>query len=180
MSKVLNFSIEGQLCSEWCWAAVAAAVCRCFGDQNPPRQCDIVNRALNLPTDACSECDCENDPLAPCNKPHNLADSLDVVGHNRGNPPNGDPTTRFTDVKREIDAGSPIVVQVTLDDPAASDHALAIYGYSDDGAVNIADPMHPGSMLSVVFDDFAKPNGSPVDLGGGLHGSWEAAYFTSA
>jgi hypothetical protein len=170
--KFLNFPIELQQCSEWCWAAVTAAVCRCYGDDTPTRQCEVANLVLQLPTDNCTDCDCQQDPSAPCNQPQNLASVLDAVHHDRGNPTDGISTLGFEDIKSDIDNGRPIVVEVTLDDPAASGHAVAIYGYTDDGIVSIADPMHPGVHISVRFVDFAA--GGQTDL----HGTWKAAYLT--
>jgi hypothetical protein len=169
--KTLDFEIEQQKCSEWCWAAVTAAVCKCYGDPSPTEQCEVANLVLQLPTDNCDDCDCQADPFAICNQPRNLASVLGTVGHNRGNPPDGIASLSFEDVQSNIDNGRPIVVQVTLDDPAASGHAIAIYGYSDDGLVSIADPMHPNDRITVNFADF---------IGGDQkeHGAWKAAYLT--
>jgi hypothetical protein len=168
----LSFSIELQQCSEWCWAAVTAAVCKSYGDATPTRQCEVANLVLQLPTDNCTECNCQQDPSAICNQPRNLASALDAVHHDRGNPVDGVSTLAFEDVKSDIDSGRPIVVEVTLDDPAASGHAVAIYGYSDDGIVSIADPMHPDDQISIRFADFVA--GGQTDL----HGTWKAAYLT--
>jgi hypothetical protein len=168
----LNFTVELQQCSEWCWAAVVAAVCKCYGDSSPTRQCELANLVLKLSIDNCSECDCQNDPSAICNQPRNLASVLDKVGHDRGNPTNGLSTLEFSAVKAEIDNGRPIVVRVTLDDPSASGHAVAIYGYTDDGTVSIADPMHPEDTISVQFADFVQGGET------GLHGAWQGAYLT--
>jgi Peptidase_C39 like family len=168
----LTFSIELQQCSEWCWAAVTAAVCKCYGDSTTTRQCEVANLVLQLPTDSCTECDCQQDPSALCNQPQNLASVLDAVHHDRGNPVGGISDLRFEDVKSDIDNGRPIVVEVMLDDPAASGHAVAIYGYTDEGMVAIADPMHPEDRISVRFADFVA--GAQTSL----HGAWKAAYLT--
>jgi hypothetical protein len=169
--KTLNFEIELQQCTEWCWAAVAAGVCKCYGDISATRQCEVANLVLQLPEDSCSQCDCQQDPFAICNQPRNLALVLDTVRHDRGNPTDGLPTLAFSDIKSNIDNGRPIVVQVTLDDPAASGHAVAIYGYSDDGLVSIADPMHPDDHITISFADFVAGRET-------VHGTWKAAYLT--
>ena len=168
----LNFTIEQQQCSEWCWAAVTAAVCRCYGDATPTRQCEVANLVLKLPIDNCTDCDCQNNPSAACNQPKNLALALDAVQHDRGNPVDGISTLAFEDVKDDIDNGRPIVVRVTLEESVASGHAVAIYEYTDDGMVSIADPMHAGNKISVRFADFVA--GGPT----ALHGTWQAAYLT--
>jgi len=168
----LRFPIGLQQCSEWCWAAVTEAVCKCYGDAAAPRQCEVANLVLQLSTDSCTECDCEQDPFAICNQSQNLASVLNAVHHDRGNPIGGISTLTFEDVKSNIDNGRPIVVEVTLDDPAASGHAVAIYGYTDEGIVSIADPMHPDDQIRVRFVDFVA--GGQTDL----HGTWKAAYLT--
>lgn len=175
--SALNFTIEQQQCSEWCWAAVTAALCRCYGDDSPTRQCEVANMVLNLPIDSCTDCNCQEDQSALCNQGQNLATVLSTVRHNRGNPVDGHPKLQFEDVMSEIDNGRPIVVRITLDDPAASDHAIAIYEYTDAGIVSIADPMHADSKITVDFAAFA--GGGPIDLGE-LHGTWQGAYLTKA
>jgi hypothetical protein len=59
-----------------------------------------------------------------------------------------------------------------LDDPAASDHAIVIYGYSLDGKVFIADPMHADTTITMAFDDLVVGTGSQS------HGKWQAAFRT--
>jgi hypothetical protein len=168
----LNFAIELQQCSEWCWAAVTAAVCKCYGDGTATKQCEVANLVLQRSIDNCTECDCQQDPFAICNQPQNLGSVLDAVHHDRGNPVGGLSTLGFEDIRSDIDNGRPIVVEVTLDDPAASGHAVAIYGYTEEGIVSIADPMHPDDHISVRFADFVA--GGQTDL----HGTWKAAYLT--
>ena len=164
----LEFSIELQRCAEWCWAAVTAAVCKCYRDPSETSQCEVAK--LILGSD-CEDCDCQQDPFADCNQPFNLASALNTVHHDRGNPIDGVSSLGFEQVKSNIDNGRPIVVQVTLDDPAASGHAVAIYGYSDDGLVSIADPMHPDDHITMNFNAFVAGQETS-------HGTWQAAYLT--
>lgn len=167
----LDFSIEFQRCTEWCWAAVTAAVCKCYGDSFGTEQCEVASLVLELPSDDCEGCDCQQDPSTDCNQPRNLTSVLNAVKHNRGNPANGHSTLTFEQVQSNINSGHPIVVQVTLNDPAASGHAVAIYGYSDDGLVSVADPMHPDDHITVDFDTFVAGQETS-------HGMWQAAYLT--
>lgn len=164
----LNFTIEPQRCTEWCWAAVVAAVCNCYGDASPANQCDVAE--LMLGTD-CDDCDCQQDRSAPCNQPFNLGTVLSKVRHNLGNPVNGVPTLSLEDVKSSINDQRPIVVQVELDDAAASGHAIAIFGCTDSGIVSIADPMHAGDKITVPLADFVAGTDTS-------HGKWQGAYLT--
>ena len=79
----------------------------------------------------------------------------------------------FEDIQNEIDDGHPIAVSIkVVGDEAAISHAIIIFGYSDDGKVNIADPMQAGSLISVSLDDMVAGTSSK------LEGNWEAAYRT--
>jgi hypothetical protein len=159
--------MEQQQCTEWCWVASTLAVCRCFQDtDSPASQVDLANLVLRP---AGPRCGCTN-----CNQPVNLAVALDSVHHDRDGP-EGIYTVKFESLKQEIDAGHPVVVRVRLNDPAASDHAIVIYGYTDDGIALIADPMHAGDLISVHFEDFVS--GTPADLKD-HHGEWQSAYRT--
>jgi len=161
----LNFPIQQQICDQWCWASVAAAVCACYNDLNAPDQRGVVNLVLG---DGSGECDCQSDPALPCNQPQDLSWVLANIRHA------GAQVTvlQFSQVVNEIDSGRPIVVQVTLSEPAASNHAVAIYGYTAQGCVRIADPMHAGDTITVSLSDFMS--GSPT----AFHGTWQTAYLT--
>ena len=165
----IPFDIEQQRCTEWCWAAVVAAVCRAYGDDGSPGQCEIAS--LIFGPNICTRCDCVADPFASCNQPRNLAVVLDRVQHDRGNSPQGTARLGLEDIKKDIDLGHPIVVAVRLDDPASSGHAVAIYGYDND-VVLVADPMHPHDNISIRFEEFV--NRAPT----ALHGIWQSAYLT--
>jgi|SRR5580765_1053211 hypothetical protein len=174
MSKKLNLTIEPQKCSEWCWAAVTTAIGRVFeDDQCPAEQCALVNEVVvEAGKDCCTECNCQKDPFDPCNKPKNLAVALNHCHFDRDGPA-GISSLSFEDVKGEIDDGHPIAVSIkVVNDAAAISHAVVIFGYSDDGKVNVADPMQAGSQLSVSLAELVAGKSSQLD------GTWEAAFRT--
>jgi hypothetical protein len=162
----LNFPLPQQECTEWCWAAVGSAVTACYQDDPPLNQRQVVGKVLG---GGASNCNCQQDPTLPCNRPQNLAFVLD-----RANQHGGDSAAsmEFSEVKDEIDQNRPIVVQVALAEPAASGHAIAIYGYGDDGTVLLADPMRAGDTISVAFEDLLR--GSDANY----HARWQKAYKT--
>lgn len=162
----LSFPLSQQECTEWCWAAIGAAVTACYQDDPPLTQRQVVGRVLG---GAASNCDCEQDPTLTCNKPQNLGF---VLG--RANQHAGDDAASmdFSEVKDEIDQSRPIVIQVALAELAASGHAIAIYGYENDGTVLLADPMRAGDKISVGFDDLV--HGTDADY----HATWQRAYKT--
>ncbi len=167
--KVLEFSIEQQLCSEWCWAAVTAAICSCYGDENAPDQRAVVDMIVG--GGAGSGCgDCQKDPSLPCNTPWSVIAAL--ADSNVRHAGASSPFNQFSDVVTQIAKCRPIVVEVALEESAASIHAIVIYGYSDDGKVLIADPMRAGDKISVDFGQLRASN-SPD-----YHATWQTAYRT--
>jgi hypothetical protein len=171
-SNPLTFSISQQECGEWCWAAVAVAVGVFYQDQHcPRRQCELVNQMLQLSNDCCTQCRCKTDPFDSCNQPQNLAEVLGQYKHCRDDT-SGIAEMKFAEVQKEIDDGHPIAVSITMDDPAASGHSIVIYGYTQDGKVHIADPMHTDTNITVAFDDLLAGAGSES------HGKWQAAFRT--
>jgi hypothetical protein len=79
---------------------------------------------------------------------------------------------QFSDITNEIDQGQPIVVQVELSEPAASGHAIAIYSYTDQGSVLIADPMHANDKITVLLDDLVNGTSST------FHATWRTGFKT--
>lgn len=172
MANKLNLTIESQKCSQWCWAAVTVAIGRCFQDgQFAADQCTLATQLVGAGKDCCTQCDCQNDQFDPCNKSRNLSVALNHCHFDRDGPA-GVSTLSFDDVKQEIDDGHPIAVSIKVqNDDAAISHAVVIFGYSDDGKLNIADPMQPDSQISLSLDELA-------DTSSQLHGSWEKAFRT--
>jgi len=160
----LPLTITQQECSQWCWAAVGMAIGTFYRDPAwPPQQCELVNKVLGVSRDCCTGC---NDT---CNQQQNLALVLDT--HCRDGV-NGIATMKFSQVQQEIDHGRPIAVSIALNDPAASGHAIIIFGYTEDGKVNVADPMHAGTAITMSFDDLLAGTGAD------LHGKWQMAFRT--
>src|SRR5690349_8839227 len=84
--KRLEFRIQQQELSKWCWAAVAVSVERYFDPTSTLEQCDVANKVLpkKYPADplpksdcaCCCQCCCEPDS---CNKPAELARALQKI-----------------------------------------------------------------------------------------------------
>src|SRR6476620_7974457 len=148
MSKKLDFSLQPQECTQWCWAAVMTAIGRFYSDSEkdcPSEQCKMVSQVLKIGRDCCTECDCKTDPFDPCNQPKNLGFVLNRYNH--GLDGTAGTTLSFADIQQEIDNDHPVAVSVKLHDPAATSHAIVIFGYHDDGTLNIADPMQAGTQI---------------------------------
>ena len=171
MSKKLNFALQPQECTQWCWAAVTAAIGKFYGNSEcPSEQCRMVSQVLNIGRDCCTECDCKTDPFDPCNQPKNLGFVLNRYNHSLDG--TAGVSLSFSDIQGEIDNDHPVAVSVRLHDPAATSHAVVIFGYMDNGKLNIADPMQAGSQVTATLDELLSGKSSDLD------GTWEAGFRT--
>lgn len=159
-SKVLNFNMEAQLKSNWCWAATANSVSHFYGRFfNPWSQCKIASHEQGL--------SCCNTPTPTgCNVPWYLDKALDCV-HNYVSMSSG--TLSWEDVKAEIDKG--LVVGTRIGWSGGGGHFMAIHGVSRIGFtkyLHIDDPIYGKSVLTV--DQFSNNyQGS---------GTWTHSYIT--
>lgn len=94
MGQTLNFVMEPQMQTEWCWAAVAVSVARFYQPTNTIEQCQVVNGELGR--DDC----CGGGVFTGCNIPYTLDTALGQVGH-LSRPIERDPTP-FQEVEAEI------------------------------------------------------------------------------
>jgi hypothetical protein len=171
MSKTLNFHLKPQECSQWCWAAVTSAIGAFYQDPNCPEQCGVVSTVLNIGTNCCTECDCQANQFDPCNQPMNISRALREYNHDGGDGPDGTALS-FAQIQTEINADRPIAVNVVLHDAAATNHAIVIYGYQDDGKLNIADPMQPDTQITALLPQLMAGNSSD------FAGTWKGAFRT--
>lgn len=172
----LEFEIEQQQCTQWCWAAVTVSIVKFLSGQGPD-QCELVNQIVKPGKDCCTDCRC-SDPGAsePCDQTANVGSALLKVNHGRDTG-NGVPKDDidWEDLQAEIDAGQPIVVSIAWQGPKrGQSHAVVLYGYTEDRKVLVADPMRPGTPVTCLFDDFQYPN-----TDGKTSGSWQSTFRTS-
>ncbi|MFT3705771.1 MAG: papain-like cysteine protease family protein [Agriterribacter sp.] len=159
-SKVLNFNMETQLKSNWCWAATANSVSHFYATfLNPWSQCKIASQEQGL--------SCCNTPTpSGCNVPWYLDKALDRT-HNYVSFSSG--TMTWEAVKAEIDKG--LVVGTRIGWSGGGGHFMCIYGVSRIGSTkyfHIDDPIYHKSILTV--DQFSNNyQGS---------GSWTHSYIT--
>jgi hypothetical protein len=145
----LNFKIQHQQQSEWCWAAVAASVQQFFvQDPNPTRrmtQCAVANMVLPGNPKCC-------DGPEDCNKPAKLEDALTKIHKWRNTL---EVALTFEEVQREIDRGRPVCAQITWN--SGGGHFVVVGGYrvlaSGAQQLYIADPLNPSNLVD--FDEFS-------------------------
>jgi hypothetical protein len=162
----IPFSMERQVYTNWCWAAVAASVAVYYG--RVCRQCDIANLELRR-NDCC-------DP--PQNPTHVDFDVTNIFGSPLNRVDCLRELTRFEratplQVVEELKAGRPICVRMVWPDGGA--HFLAITGCWFDNRgdlmLTLDDPFWGPSEFS--FDRFSKQ----YQL---LDGRWNDTYYTKA
>ncbi|MET4455462.1 papain-like cysteine protease family protein [Bradyrhizobium sp. RT3b] len=143
--KALDFHLEYQEKTNWCWAALALSVAKTYDPSTPYSQCEIANGELDR-VDCCNQG--KDDP---CNVFGYLMSSLNRVDHfEKWNIRRPKKSKRLAhqvrheiraEIRSEIDNGRPICARIVWKGGGA--HFISIYGYAADtefDAVAIADP----------------------------------------
>jgi len=140
-SAVLNFTMQAQTQSNWCWAATSNSVSHFYSALlNPWSQCKIAAAELG------QTC-CTSPVPGPCNVPWYLDKALtrtqNFVSIKGG-------TLTWEEVKAQIDAG--LVVGTRIGWSGGGGHFMAIYGVSkifNTKYFHIDDPIYGKSVLTV-------------------------------
>lgn len=150
--KRINFVMQHQEQTNWCWAATAVSVSAFFNPATPWTQCKLVNAEFNR-TDCCTYGSSSN-----CNKPWYLDRALIRTGNYVSGPTPGAGT--MTDVKNEISNNRPLCVRIGWS--GGGGHAVALDGYSESlGMVAVDDPWYGSSDVSLsVFQTSYQGAGS--------------------
>ena len=114
---VLEFSIQKQLRTNWCWAAVTVSIEEFFAPQSNLQQCGVAHRQLGLRF-------CE-EPERKCNRPHKLDPPLEQIDRLRGKPQLG--VLSFEEIKERIDSGLPFCVRIHW--ARGGGHFVVVVGY---------------------------------------------------
>lgn len=141
VSRAIEFDIQFQQRTNWCWAAVAASVSRHFNSNTRWTQCQLANAEFSK-SDCCNR---EN-----CDRGHNLELALKRTGnfksisYGSGN---------LGHIIPEIDAGHPLCAKIEW--RGGGSHAIVITGY------NI---MTDYIMIKDPIEDFAGKAGIWIPL----------------
>jgi hypothetical protein len=156
----LDFAMQHQQQTNWCWAAVATSVALFYDPASTWTQCTVANTELGR-----ADC-CGAGASGACNVYGFLDTSLTTVGHLDHF--TGSSST-FAAVQAEIDAGRPLCARTAWSGGGA--HFLAIIGY------RILQ-----EMLAVDDPWYGKSDVSYATFGSSYQGSgsWTHSYFTQA
>jgi hypothetical protein len=138
----LNFTMQTQQQTQWCWAAVSASVSAFFDATTGWTQCAIVNAELGR-TDCCT-----NGSSTNCNRPWYLDSALSRTG-NLQTWSSG--VCTLADVTQEVNAGRPLCARIGWS--GGGGHFLAIDGYNCElSTIAVDDPWFGAS--DVVLSTF--------------------------
>jgi len=132
---IVDFAIQHQQQTQWCWAAVTASVAAYY-DNVGWSQCQVVNGVLGQ-----SGC-CESGDAAECNQPWYLDRALGHVG-NLGDYVSS--ALSESEIQTEIDAVRPIGVRIGW--AGGGGHFVTLSGYSDQEVVDVQDPWTGNSSV---------------------------------
>lgn len=156
----LDFSMQHQQQTNWCWAAVSTSVALFYDPASSWTQCAVANGELGR-----NDC-CGTGASGPCNVYGFLGSSLTRVGHFDHS--TGSSST-FATVRTEINAGRPLGVRTAWSGGGA--HFLCIIGY------RVFE-----EMLAVDDPWYGKSDVDYATFGSSYQGSgsWTHSYFTQA
>ena len=153
----LNFTMETQQQSNWCWAATSVSVARYYDPNMTWTECALVGAELGR-----NDC-CGAGGPGPCNQPNVLDAPLRRVGH-LNNMIGG--TTSRDNLQRELRAGRPVCARTAWSGGGA--HFVAITGYAPGDLIEVDDPI--SGVSDVDYDVFTSAYLNS--------GTWTHTYFT--
>lgn len=125
---MLSFTLQKQLQSEWCWAAITASVSKHYNPDSPWCQCKLATKMTGSKTtgdQGCCSRPYTKDLAHTCNQPQYLERALRMVGRLAAAPTAG-PLT-FSNIQKEILAGRPVCARIRWG-RATVGHFVLIYG----------------------------------------------------
>ena len=158
--KRIDFTMEHQLQTQWCWAATSVSVVKYYRPSSGWTQCAMVN-AERGPTTCCVDGSSD-----ACNQPNVLDSPLQrarVLDHMQ----NGE--VSYDAIKGEIDAGRPLCWRIGWS--GGGGHFAVIEGYRIFGEewVAVDDPWYGASDVSLSTITGGNYQGT---------GDWTHTYFT--
>jgi Papain-like cysteine protease AvrRpt2 len=160
-SRSLEFSMQHQRHSNWCWAAVATSIALYYDPESKWTQCGVANRNLHR-----RNC-CEKGSKCKCNVTGHLRHVLRLVRHAK-RPCEIKRRIPFSRVEREIDAERPLGVR-TQWRGGKEGHFLTIVGYHREfELLTVADPLFGRSHWH--YGAFSKNYRHS--------GEWKNSYYT--
>jgi len=159
----LDFNMQHQQQTEWCWAAVATSLALYYDPGSTWTQCSVANAML--PGRDC----CGADASGACNAPMSLTNTLQTtIGHLVRKIPKA---ATFVEAQGEVDGGRPLGVRTAWGGDDNNAHLLMIIGYHPlFDMLGVDDPLYGKS--DVDYTAFC----TDYQNAGGV---WNRTYFTT-
>jgi hypothetical protein len=147
----LNFIMQNQQQTNWCWAATSVSVSRFFNPNGTWTQCSLVNAELGR-----SDC-CMQGASSNCNRAWYLDNALSRTGNLQST---SSGSASITEIAGQINANRPICVRIGWS--GGGGHFLAIDGYNSAiSMVAVDDPWYGASdVVLSVFQTAYQGSGS--------------------
>ncbi|HEY4239329.1 MAG TPA: papain-like cysteine protease family protein [Kofleriaceae bacterium] len=158
-TKTLDFTMQLQTQSNWCWAAVSTSVSHFFDAKSAWTQCTVANAQTGQTT-----C-CQDGSTDLCNVIGYLDQALTTTGnldHWEGG------TETMANASAQIDKSLPLAVRIGWN--GGGGHFVAITGYAGDDTVTVEDPIYGTSVIT--YETLVTNYQSA--------GTWTHSYFTKA
>ena len=139
-SSNLGFSMQTQLQSNWCWAAVSVSTSKYYLSTSKWTQCKVVNAELTQ-----TSC-CKDGSTAACDKPWYLDRALGRTG-NLNVVTSG--TIAFSVIQTEVNAKRPVATRIGWS--GGGGHFVVIDGYnSTTQSISVRDPFYGSSTYTLT------------------------------
>jgi hypothetical protein len=158
-AHLLNFTVQPQTQSNWCWAAVSTSVAHYFDNASTVTQCEVVNQQVGR-----TDC-CQNPGSSNCNVIGYLDNALTYVGHLASE--QGSAAT-YAATSTAVIAATPPCIRIGWS--GGSGHFIGVYGIEPTNMLWVTDPIFGQSLVSYAT------------LIGGTYegnGTWTNTYFTN-
>jgi Papain-like cysteine protease AvrRpt2 len=144
--KRIEFTVQHQLQTQWCWAAVSVSIADFYETPTAWTQCKLVSAQFG--SNGC----CDNGASEECNRPWYVDRALTslgaFLGWERVTPSDFVASLLPSTVTADISAQRPVGVGIAWD--GGGGHAIVIDGYQTDGAmVAVEDPWEGSADLPV-------------------------------
>jgi len=158
-AHLLNFTVQPQTQSNWCWAAVSTSVAHYYDNASTVTQCEVVNQQVGR-----TDC-CQNPGSSNCNVIGYLDNALTYVGHLASE--QGSAAT-YAATSTAVIAATPPCIRIGWS--GGGGHFIGVYGIEPTNMHWVTDPIFGQSLVS-----YATLTGGTYEG----NGTWTNTYFTN-
>lgn len=159
LEVLLDFEVQPQQESEWCWAAVSTSINHFYNPASTVSQCQVVNEQLG-------RSDCCTDPSSSnCNQPGYLDQALQYLGNLSSEKGQG----TYQDAVQALNAGTPPCIRIGWS--GGGGHFIGVKGCEPNNFVLVTDPISGDSAVTYDALTTGQYEGS---------GTWTNTFFTKA